>query len=563
MDQSHKLEKERVRAMYGVNRKITGSYDQEHAVRCTNGTFVGKEQDHVLSFLGIPYAVPPTKERRWKRPAEAEEREGVYEAYYFGHAPIQTEWCSEVGSYYPQSEDCLTLNIWVSESLRGDGSSPDRAVMVFFHGGSYGWGATSDPIYNGHNFVKRFEDIILVTVEYRVGLMGFIDLSSVEGGEDFAGSGNLGLLDQICALKWIRKNIRAFGGDPDNVTIFGESAGGGSVSLLPLIEEARGLFRRAIAESGSVCLTYSKAECQLLTQMLLKETGCSSMKELMALPEETLKQVNEKLNDYNNFPERDGLILPEDLYAAYREGKAGGIDLMTGTNADEARYWIREMGYQVPVIGGSVIYRHGLAVMYENNKKRFSSEEQADVDKFFQTLEGKKVWKLTEFYNEMLFRLPAMEQAVLHAQHGNRVYTYYWTHPGADPTIGACHAMELAYVFRNLHETIYTGGHVSEELADTVQEMWANFARCGDPSTERSHWDLYDLPDRKTMILGEQVTMVEDFKADQRHLLEKLLPHYLNGCYSQLTFNVPHVRKRVGLAAAVVAAIVVIICLCV
>lgn len=571
MTQSQKAEKERIQAMYGVNEKISGTYNEKHAVRCTNGIFVGRESGQTLAFKGIPYACPPVGERRWKRPAEAKDGTGVYEAYYFGHAPIQTEWISEVGSYYPQSEDCLTLNIWVNKSLCGEPLSgsdtgpdpggpavqpPSRAVMVFFHGGSYGWGATSDPIYDGHNLVSRFEDIILVTVEYRVGIMGFIDFSSVAGGEEFTESGNLGLLDQICALKWIQKNIRSFGGDPDKVTIFGESAGGGSVSLIPLIDEAKGLFARAIAESGSVALTYSREECQQLTGLLLKETGCTCMTELMALPEDTLKKVNEKLNDSNNFPERDGVVLPVDLYGAWREGKAGGIDFMTGTNADESRYWIREMGYELPVVSGLTVYRHGMAIMFENNEKRFSADEKKRVMDFFRMLDGQKIWKLTEFYNEMLFRLPAMEQARLHAQNGNRTYTYYFTCPGADPTIGACHAMELAYVFRNLQETIYTGGHVSAELADTMQEMWANFARYGDPSTGTYHWDPYDVSSRKTMILGERPAMTEDLKRGQRILLEKLLPHYLNGCYSQLSFNVPHVRKAAALAGGIILAAV-------
>ena len=133
--------------------------------------------------------------------------------------------------------------------------------MVFFHGGSYGWGGTSDPIYDGHNLVEKYPDLVLVTAEYRTGIMGFMDFSGVPGGEDYSTSGNLGLLDQVCALEWVQKNIRAFGGDPENVTIFGESAGAGSVSLLPLIEGTDGLFRRIIMESGSPALTYSREEC--------------------------------------------------------------------------------------------------------------------------------------------------------------------------------------------------------------------------------------------------------------------------------------------------------------
>ncbi len=545
----------RMRAMYGVNREIKGPYDIEKAVRCENGTFVGKEKEDVLSFKGIPYAKPPVGERRWKRPEQAEKNDGIYEAFYFGASPIQTKWPSEVGSYYPQSEDCLTLNIWAAKK-----DLKDRAVMVFFHGGSYGWGAVSDPLYDGHNFVKRFEDIILVTVEYRVGIMGFIDLSMVEGGEDFPESGNLGLLDQICALKWIRENIRSFGGDPDKVTIFGESAGAGSVSLLPLIDEAKGLFRRVIAESGSIALTYSREECKKLTKRMLKKTGCTCMRELMELPEKELRRFNEQLNDFNNFPERDGVVLPLDLYGAYREGKSNGVDLLIGTNRDEVRYWIREMGYYVPGIEGKTIFRQGLPVVFENNEKRMSAQEKAQAKAFLHTLSGPRFWRLTEFYNEMLFRLPAMEQARLHAENGNRAYTYYWACPGEDKEIGACHAIELSYVFRNLQETIYTGAYVEPELADTVQEMWANFARTGDPSTKEYAWDPYDGDTRKTMVLSKNTHIEEDLKGEQRILLEDLLHHYFNGCYSQLSFWIPRFRKA---AAVLLSAAALTICLAV
>lgn len=247
-----------------------------------------------------------------------------------------------MGSYYPQGEDCLTLNVWTNRT----GPVSGKAVMVFFHGGSYGWGATSDPIYDGHNLVRKFPDLVLVTVEYRTGIMGFIDFSGVPGGEAYRTSGNLGLLDQACGLRWVRENISAFGGDPENVTIFGESAGGGSAALLPLMKEAKGLFRRSIAESGSVALTYSREECRNLTARLLKYSKCSSMEELLALTEAQLMKVNEKLNDYNNFPERDGIVLPEDPYGAWEDPALKDLDFMTGTNADECRYWIREMGYE-------------------------------------------------------------------------------------------------------------------------------------------------------------------------------------------------------------------------
>ena len=545
-------QKDLVTSLYGVNHQIEGSYDEEHAVKCGNGTFVGLAEDGVVSFKGIPYAEPPVGDLRWKAPVHAEDSSGIFEAYYFGCSPIQTEWPSEPGSYYPQSEDCLKLNVWANE--RND--SENKPVMVFFHGGSYGWGATSDPMYDGHNLVSKYDDLILVTVEFRSGILGFIDLSSVEGGEAYSESGNLGLLDQKCALEWVRDNISAFGGDPDNVTIFGESSGAGSVSLLPLVKGTKGLFRRVIAESGSVALTYSREECQNLTEMLLEETGCSSMDELTGLSEEELKEVNEKLNDYNNFPERDGNVLPEDLYGAYRDGLADGIDLLTGTNADEVNYWVWEMEYTVPVLPGKLTYALAEPVMFENDQKKLSDDEKTDIASFMSMQSGSRTEKLSEFYNETLFRIPAMQQAAFHSDNGNNTYTYYWTYPCSDEKIGACHAVELAYVFNNPEVTIYTGENYNEELADVVQDMWVNFARTGDPSTDNHKWGQYDPEKRDTMVLGSDIHMESDIKAEQRELIEPILHHYINGNYMQMSFNVPHTYRIAGLLAAVIIAVI-------
>ena len=554
--------KNRMLGMYGENRQIDGEYDATLSAVCNNGIFVGTDDSGVVSYKGIPYAEAPVGELRWKDPVPARDSDSVYEAYYFGCSPIQTEWPSEAGSYYPQSEDCLKLNIWTNPA----GPSEGKPVMVFFHGGSYGWGATSDPIYDGHNLVEKYPDIILVTVGYRIGLLGFIDLSSVPGGEDYSTSGNLGLLDQICALKWIRKNIAAFGGDPANVTVFGESAGAGSVSLLPLIADADGLYRRVIAESGSVALTYSKEECQNLTGMLLDRRGCKSMDELTALSESEIMELNEYLNDYNNFPERDGIVLPEDLYAAYERGEAAHVDMLIGTNADEARYWIWEMGYYTDLIPGELIYTQLLPVMFENNCRRLSDQDKDRVNAFLSAQSGKKVWKLTELYNELLFRIPAMKQAELHSNNGNRVYTYYWTMPGEIDTVGACHAIELAYVFNNPQENIYTGNKYDQALADTVQEMWIDFARTGDPGTGSVSWEPYTSENRMTMMLGEDIRMECDLKREQRELTEPLLGYYFNGCYSQLDMNVPQVRRicaqllaAVVLVAAIIAGVILII----
>ena len=540
--------KTQVRNLYGENEIITGEYDSSLAAVCNNGVFVGLNDNGVISYKGIPYAEPPVGNLRWKNPVPAQDSETVYQAYYYGYSPVQTEWPSEPGSYYPQSEDCLTLNVWSN----ANGPSDGKTVMVFFHGGSYGWGAVSDPMYDGHNLIEKYPDVILVTVEYRLGILGFIDFSSVPGGDEYSTSGNLGLLDQVCALQWIKKNISAFGGDPDNITIFGESAGAGSVSLIPLINEADGLYRRVIAESGSVALTYSKEECRNLTNLLLEKSGCSTMSELTALSEEELMSLNEDLNDYNNFPERDGVVLPEDLYAAYEDDEAAKVDMLIGTNADEVRYWIDEMGYYVSGIPGMAIYRHVFPIIYENNRKLMTNEEKQCVNEFLSLQNGKKTWKLTELYNELLFRVPSLKQAELHAANGNTVYNYYWTMPGENETLGACHATELIYVFNNPQVNIYNGDVFNRELADTVQDMWVNFAKTGDPGTETISWKAYNSQTRMTIVLGEEVRMESGIKDEQRELMEPLLGHYFNGCYSQLDLMVPQTFRIVGQILATV-----------
>ena len=546
--------KQKILSMYGENKEITGAYDKTLAAECSNGVFVGKEATGVIAYKGIPFAEPPVGDLRWKPPVSAAESKGVYEAYYFGASPIQTEWPSEPGSYYPQSEDCLKLNVWTNGQYKGE-----KCVMVFFHGGSYGWGATADPIYDGENFVRAHPDVVLVTAEYRLGILGFIDLSFVPGGEDYAESGNLGLLDMVCALQWVQNNIGAFGGSPDNVTVFGESAGGGAVSLLPLMQGTKGLFNRVISESGSVALTYGKEECRRLTQMLLDETGCTTMAELKALSEEALAKANIELNDYNNFPERDGVVLPEDLYAAYENGEAAHVDMLLGTNADEARYWTLEMGYYAPGISGEFIYKLLIPVMYESNIKPFSEEDRDKANAFLALQSDKRVWNMTEFYNDVLFRVPAAFQAGANAENGGKTFVYYWTYPSALGNIGACHAVELAYVFGNLDQTIYTGNNIDPALAETVQTMWVNFAKTGDPSTESITWPTYDKQTRMSMVLGEEIHTESDLLSQQRTLIEPLLKYGLNGCYTTLDFNVPTVRLFVCILAAALAVLIAVL----
>ena len=534
----------RIRDSYGENQIITGEYEEELSAKCGNGVFVGAKAGSVCAFRGIPFAKPPTGSLRWRAPEPVEDDDRVKEAYYNGRSPIQVLWRTEQASFYPQGEDCLYLNIW--KNL--DDQTPDKPVMVFFHGGSYGWGGTADPMYDGRNFVSKQPDIILVTVGYRVGLMGFVDLSYFEGGEEYPDAPNLGILDQIEALRWIQKNIRAFGGDPGNVTIFGESAGGGSVSLLPIIPRAKGLFRRVIAESGSVALTFSREECREFSMRLKAESGVKSVSGLLALSEDELKRINEELNEYNNFPQRDGRLIPFDPYSPYERGETADIDLLIGTNAQEMNYWIGE-------IGGIVPFRFSIPIKFENDMKKLPAPDKRLVKLFMSSQKGHKMWRMARFYDEMMFRLPAVEQARFHHKNGGRAYMYYWTVPSSLRLHKACHAVELAYVFGNLEETIYTGEIADEALSDTVIRMWTNFARTGDPSTNEVVWEQYTEKERATMVISRPPHIEYDVLSERRRLLSPLLRHMINPSYATLDYNVPFVRKTIAAGLAVAAGI--------
>lgn len=536
--------KERIRESWGENRRITEGYDPALAAKCTNGIFVGRRKDSLLVFRGIPFACPPIGELRWKKPQPAPDGDDVREAYYNGKTPIQTEWHSERASYYPQGEDCLYLNVWTAPEAQREG----KTVMVFIHGGSYGWGGTADPLYDGENFVKAHPEIVLITIGYRVGLMGFVDFSQIEGGEAFPDAPNLGIWDQIEALKWIRRNAEAFGGDPEKVTIFGESAGGGSVSILPFIPEAKGLFRRVIAESGSAALTYSKEECADFTRRLVKETGAVDMRDLMLLSESKLMEFNEKLNYYNNFPQRDGVLIPEDPYAPYREGRTADIDMMIGTNADETNYWINE-------VGGFIPFRIGLPIQYENDLRLLKPEDRERARQFMKMRGGYSLWKISEFFTEIMFRLPAVRQAEEHSRNGGKVYMYYWKEHSRLPHLRACHAVELAYVFGNTEDTIYTGKPADPALSRQVQDQWVRFAQTGDPGDENLPWPAYETEERWTMILAENSGAEKDPLSEQRKLLDPILEYRLNASYADMDYNVPFVWKAAGKGLLLIALI--------
>ncbi|MDY6290544.1 MAG: carboxylesterase family protein [Succiniclasticum sp.] len=509
-------------------------------VVCENGIMLGQSEEGVISFKGVPFAKPPTGKLRWKAPQAPDPSGDEIRCYDFGYTALQSEWPSEPASYFPKNEDCLTLNIW--ENKRVMDSEEPKPVMVFFHGGAYGWGGTTDPMYNGQNFAKAHDDVILVTCNYRLGLMAFPDFSKIEGGEDYTDI-NLALRDQIAALQWIKKNIAGFGGNPDNVTIFGESAGSWSVTALAISPKVRGLFRRVIAQSGEM-VARDRKEAQKYADFIMKASGARNMKELLAVSgDEWMKLDSEKgIADACCYIVIDEDIIPKDLDKAFKDAAKSGVQMIMGSNSDEWNYfkedfegdteeekldaWGKDMDAKYNEAFGDTD-KEGKAALEELIKY----EESIVPEEYAGNRKVKEALVKSGLVSEM-WRYEILDFADRFADAGGDIRVYLWKVPSTRENMykSAVHAVELAYVFNNLKDDIYAG-EVDPGTAAKVQEAWVNFAGTGDPSVKGVLWKKYNTGTRDTMVIEkDKWECVSDPSKKTRELLKKAYgdkPYYV------------------------------------
>ncbi len=532
-------------ALYGENKVVEGDYPDSLAVEVANGIFVGQRDSNLLAFKGIPYALQPTGGRRWQVAKPEPDSRFVREARYFGHSAIQTRSQGNAASLYPQGEDCLTLNVWTAASgMR----TARRPVMVWIHGGSYVCDGTANPRNWGDRFVKAHPEVVMVSINYRLGLLGFLDLSSLPDGKAYSRSGNLGLLDQVEALRWVKRNIAAFGGDPDNVTIMGHSAGAGSVSILASIDEAQGLFRRAIMQSGSVALTSSREDCQRLTKQVLDATGAKTVADLQALTEDEIIALNDEVGKFFRFPERDGVVIPEDPYSRF-DGFNAGIDMLIGTTIDEALYWVDAMGGEEEFDMATWLWYRYIAMSLDS-AQRSQAARYLDYEENVVNREQPVV----NFLNDLMFRGPAIEMAQRHAASGGKTYMYLWGKPLSAPVYGACHGCEVCYVL-NTGRQIKTNETPDAALAAEVQQMWVNFAATGDPSTPQHYWPPYEATLHATMMLDDNIGVDYDSATEKEEMqfIAPLLKEYISPVFSDLLDKAPwYVGIAIGTLIAVI-----------
>lgn len=511
--------------MYGENKEISGEFDENLAAKTLSGTYVGKrDADNVVSWKGIPYAKQPIGDLRWKAPKNPDKNDKVFEAYYFGKSSIQVEGGDEPSSLYPQGEDCLNLNIWNNFSE----DTENKPIMVWIHGGAYIQGGASTDEYDGTNFVKNNPEVIYASIDYRTDFLGFINLSNVPGAEDYIYAPNLGLLDEIQALSWLKDNAKAFGGDPERITIFGESAGAGSVSTLTLAPQAKGLFKRGIMQSG-VTTAYLRTAKKSIehTDKIMNISGAKNLDDLKSLTESDIRKIMtiliiESDLDYT-YPQRDDIVIPMDIKEALNSDARDGFDIMVGTTKDEYNYFTMILGKEANLMAMRYMVDEALADMNDDQKERF--------EKFMSLQEGDEYNNLLQFINYRSFHCPSIYEAKTHSARGQNTYVYYFTEESNDEDLLSCHGFDLGFTLGNVEEDKVKDIPSAYKLSEIMQQMWVNFAKTGDPSLKSGDvdgvgdikWDKYNDDNCPVMVFDSESTRLEDNPIkEQAELLEDL-----------------------------------------
>ena len=485
---------DQLKAQYSENKKITdGNYDQSLAVKCVNGTFVGTKTENVIAYKGIPFVdKQPVGELRWKAPVDFTPDDGIYEAYHFARLAVQ-----DLSITDHQGEDCLYLNVWQT-----DDPTAKKPVMVWIHGGAFMAGGTGIELFDCTNLAKEYPDVIFVTVAYRLGALGFLHLAHLADGKDYPDAQNVALLDQKMALKWVHENIAAFGGDPDNVTIWGESAGAGSVTMQPLVEGSQQYFQKVIAQSGAPSQTNSLEESIASTNDLMEALGCKTVADLMKVDARTLIDTAAEAIALRMFPVRDGRILPLDPWEAYTSGVAKDITFLQGCNKDEMNCFVADWTVE------------GFKAWAADRKtKKFAQlltdEERAKLEQYCKEGAVEEWDPDSRLFGHSWFIDGAIRMSESQTMGGGKSYTYYYRVESSDPIRKSAHFEEVPIVF--CHRDMIEGRPYDETFCKTMSKMWVQFAKTGNPSLsadispdgKAKEWPLYDLKEKQVMVLDE------------------------------------------------------------
>jgi para-nitrobenzyl esterase len=504
--------------------------ENEYVVKTTNGQIQGYARRGIIKFKGIPYAAPPINDLRFKPPAPVEPWDGVREALEY--SPIAPQPSAALESMFGEERvqneaECLTLNVWTSAL-----DHKKRPVLFFIHGGGFvtGTGASLD----GSRLVSR-GDVVVVSINYRLGSLGFLYMP-----DEPDASANVGLLDMVAALEFVRDNISSFGGDPENVTIFGESAGGFAVASLLAAPAAKGLFHRAIPQSGAAHpLGFNpeagrKVHDRLIEKLGVEKGAISALREIPA--EDIIKaQIAITGQDEGEFgtgrplslgPVVDKAVLPSHPLDAVRNGYAKDVDLLIGSNLDETKLWVMLNPNSDEISEGGA-YKGVNRIVSLAGKDEKKTKEMMEIY-------GRKRKTPRDLMDavstDYMFRIPSVLLAEAQSEHRENTYMYLfaWQNPMRGGKYGAMHALELAFVFGVLlPKEIGIFPRRTEEtqaLSEAMMDTWISFARDGNPNNGNiPQFPRYDSEKRATIIFDKEIEIVDDPYGDERAAWADLL----------------------------------------
>ena len=524
-----------------ANDIATAEAGSAPVVESVSGKLRGAREAGIYAFKGVPYGASTGSRNRFMPPQRPVPWAGVRDALAYGSRAWQLpdrpkrravlETLLGPADTMPESEDCLTLNLWTP----GLGDGAKRPVMVWLHGGAFAYGSGNRAVTDGANLARR-GDVVVVNVNHRLNIFGFLHLADI-GGAEWAHSGNAGMLDMIAALRWVRDNIAVFGGDPGNVTIFGESGGGGKVSVLLAMPEARGLFHRAIIQSGAAIRVATRERANALAAAVLEELGvrAGECERLQTLPAEQVlaaiapasRAVGRSrwplLDRYDFGPVVDGRDLPQHPADPEAPAIADDTPLMVGGTREESAFFLAdddqvwnstlseaELRQRVTAVAGGET--EALLAAY-----RQASPRATPADRLVAALTGSNFWVrsvlLAERYAARAGRAPVY------------MYSLDWQSPAHAGRMKAHHAMDLPFVFDNTEVPDTTAGAPgARDLAARMSATWVAFARNGSPNNPAiPSWPAYSSEERATMIFDDDCHVARDPGREARELWTRVV----------------------------------------
>ncbi|HEX7081677.1 MAG TPA: carboxylesterase family protein [Gammaproteobacteria bacterium] len=493
---------------------------RSRVVETTAGRIQGVVLDGgVNAFYGVPYGASTGGENRFMPPKPPVPWSGVRETTTVGHRSPQ-DFAGPISEVFaldrrePMGEDCLNLNVFTPALGRGD-----RPVMVWLHGGGYSSGSGNWLLYDGARLARR-QDVVVVPVTHRLNVFGYLYLEEI-GGEEFAGASNVGMLDIVAALEWVRDNIEQFGGDPGNVTIFGQSGGGGKVSALMGMPAAQGLFHRAIAMSGALVEGVSKDAATETAERFIAALGVADAAAMRQLPMERLRDVMAETRGLRLSPTVDGRTLPAGPWSPGAPAMSASVPMMFGTTEHEVNF--------IPTTPLEPMEDDALLA---NVKRATGADDAAARDLIALYRKGRPGIGNTELYqilaSDNSFRVGVITEAERKAAQGRApAYMYYftWESPVREGKLRAYHCLDIPFAFDNVEiaASMTGAGQDRYALATKVSSAFASFARTGNPATdELPEWPAFDLERRATMIFDNECRVVDDPHGAEREALAAL-----------------------------------------